>query len=67
LGFTRVSTRIGCPWCLTPATERQITLMKDFGATALQRQPPTLTIAERAAEMKIDIPRCCGSGIRGGA
>ncbi|MCK7504763.1 MAG: AMP-binding protein [Desulfobacterales bacterium] len=37
-------------------TERQITLMKDFGATALFCTPSyALTIAERAAELKVDL------------
>jgi phenylacetate-CoA ligase len=58
LGFHQGLTRIGCTVVPTSSglTERQITLMKDFGATALFSTPSyALTIAERAAEMKIDI------------
>ncbi|MGE5256138.1 MAG: phenylacetate--CoA ligase family protein, partial [Hyphomicrobiales bacterium] len=58
LGFHQGLTRIGCAVVPTSSglTERQITLMKDFGATGLFSTPSyALTIAERAAEMKVDI------------
>jgi phenylacetate-CoA ligase len=58
LGFHQGLTKLGCTVVPTSAglTERQITIMKDFGSTALFCTPSyALTIAERAAEMKIDI------------
>jgi len=58
LGFHQAATRIGCAVVPTSSglTERQITLMKDFGATVLFATPSyALTIAERAAELKVDI------------
>jgi phenylacetate-CoA ligase len=58
LGFHQGLTRIGCTVVPTSSglTERQITLMKDFGATGLFSTPSyALTIAERAAELKVDI------------
>jgi len=58
LGFHQGLSRIGCAVVPTSSglTERQITLMKDFGVTALFSTPSyALTIAERAAEMKVDI------------
>jgi phenylacetate-CoA ligase len=58
LGFHQGLTRIGCAVVPTSSglTERQITLLKDFGATALFSTPSyALTIAERAAELKVDI------------
>ncbi len=58
LGFHQGLTRLGCAVVPTSSglTERQITLMKDFGVTALFSTPSyALTIAERAAEMKVDI------------
>lgn len=58
LGFHQGLSRIGCAVVPTSSglTERQITLMKDFGATGLFSTPSyALTIAERAAEMKVDI------------
>jgi phenylacetate-CoA ligase len=58
LGFHQGLTRIGCAVVPTSSglTERQITLMKDFGATALFSTPSyALTIAERAEELKVDI------------
>jgi len=58
LGFHQGLSRLGCTVVPTSSglTERQIMLMKDFGATALFSTPSyALTIAERAAEMKVDI------------
>lgn len=58
LGFHQAATKIGCAVVPTSSglTERQITLMKDFGSTALFSTPSyALTIAERAEEMKINI------------
>ena len=58
LGFHQPATRLACAVVPTSSglTERQITLMKDFGATVLCSTPSyALTIAERAEEMKIDL------------
>jgi phenylacetate-CoA ligase len=58
LGFHQGLSRIACAVVPTSSglTERQITLMKDFGATALFSTPSyALTIAERAEELKVDI------------
>ncbi|MBW1698793.1 MAG: phenylacetate--CoA ligase [Deltaproteobacteria bacterium] len=58
LGFHQAATRLGCTVVPTSSglTERQITLMKDFGSTVLCCTPSyALTIAERAQEMKIDV------------
>lgn len=58
LGFHQGATRIGCTVVPTSSglTERQIMLMKDFGATALFSTPSyALTIAERAEELKVNI------------
>jgi phenylacetate-CoA ligase len=58
LGFHQGATKIGCTIVPTSSglTERQITLMKDFGTTVLFSTPSyALTIAERAEEMKVDI------------
>ena len=58
LGFHQAATRLACTVVPTSSglTERQITLMKDFGSTVLCCTPSyALTIAERAEEMKIDI------------
>jgi phenylacetate-CoA ligase len=58
LGFHQGLSRVGCAVVPTSSglTERQITLMKDFGATGLFSTPSyALTIAERAAELKVDI------------
>jgi len=58
LGFHQGATRIGCAVIPTSSglTERQITLMKDFGPTVLFATPSyALTIAERAEEMGVDI------------
>jgi phenylacetate-CoA ligase len=58
LGFHQGLSRIGCTVVPTSSglTERQIMLMRDFGATSLFSTPSyALTIAERAAEMKVDI------------
>ncbi len=58
LGFHQGATKIGCTIVPTSSgvTERQITLMKDFGTRAIFCTPSyALTIAERAEEMKIDI------------
>ena len=58
LGFHQAATRLA--WTVVPTssglTERQITLMKDFGSDVLCCTPSyALTIAERAEEMKVDI------------
>jgi phenylacetate-CoA ligase len=58
LGFHQSATQLGCALVPTSSglTERQITLMKDFGSTVLCCTPSyALTIAERAEEMKIDV------------
>lgn len=58
LGFHQGGTRLGCTMVPTSAgmTERQITLMTDFGANVLCCTPSyALTIAERAEEMGVDI------------
>lgn len=58
LGFHQAATKMGCAVVPTSSglTERQITLMHDFGATVLFCTPSyALTIAERAEEMKVDI------------
>jgi phenylacetate-CoA ligase len=58
LGFHQGATAIGCTLVPTGSgmTERQITIMKDFGSTVLFSTPSyALTIAERAEEMKVDI------------
>ena len=57
LGFHQGLSLIGCAVVPTSAglTERQIMLLKDFGATALCSTPSyALTIAERAAELNVD-------------
>lgn len=54
MGFHQGATRVGCTVVPTSSgmTERQILLMKDFGATALGCTPSyALTIAERAEEL----------------
>jgi len=58
LGFHQAATRLACAVVPTSSglTERQITLMKDFGSTVLCCTPSyALTIAERAEEMKVDL------------
>ena len=58
LGFHQAATRMGCAVVPTSSglTERQITLMQDFGATVLFATPSyALTIAKRAEEMKVDV------------
>ena len=58
LGFHQGASKIGCTVVPTSAglTERQITLLKDFGANVLFCTPSyALTIAERAEEMNVDI------------
>ncbi|MCG6908846.1 MAG: phenylacetate--CoA ligase [Deltaproteobacteria bacterium] len=58
LGFHQAATKMGCTTVPTSSglTERQITLMKDFGVTVLCCTPSyALTIAERAEELKVDI------------
>ena len=58
LGFHQAATRLACTVVPTSSglTERQITLMKDFGSNVICCTPSyALTIAERAEEMKIDI------------
>jgi phenylacetate-CoA ligase len=57
LGFHQGATRLGCTVVPTSSgmTERQITLMRDFGSNALFCTPSyALTIAERAEEMRVD-------------
>ena len=58
LGFHQGAEKLGCT--VIPAssgmTERQITLMKDFGTTVLFSTPSyALTIAEKASDMGVDI------------
>ncbi len=58
LGFQQGAERIGC--AIIPAssgmTERQITLMKDFGTTVLFATPSyALTIAEKAKDLGVDL------------
>jgi phenylacetate-CoA ligase len=58
LGFHQGASAIGCTVVPTGAgvTERQITIMRDFGSNVLFSTPSyALTIAERAEEMKVDI------------
>jgi phenylacetate-CoA ligase len=58
LGFHQAATKIGCAVVPISAglTERQIMLMKDFGATVLGSTPTyALTIAEKAEQLGIDI------------
>jgi len=58
LGFHQGASNLGCTTVPTSAglTERQITLMKDFGTDILCCTPSyALTIAERAEELKVDI------------
>lgn len=58
LGFHQAATRMGCAVVPTSSglTERQITLLQDFGATVLFATPSyALTIAERAEEMKVNV------------
>lgn len=58
LGFHQGATRVRATVVPTSSgmTERQITLMKDFGSTVLCCTPSyALTIAERAQDMGIDI------------
>ena len=60
LGFHQAATKIGCAVVPTSSgvTERQITLMQDFGSDVLFSTPSyALTIAERAEEMKVDIKK----------
>jgi phenylacetate-CoA ligase len=57
-GFHHGATRIGCTVVPTSTgqTERQITLMKDFGVTGLSSTPSyALTLAERAEDMRVDL------------
>ncbi|KPJ76865.1 MAG: phenylacetate--CoA ligase [Deltaproteobacteria bacterium SG8_13] len=57
LGFHQGATAVGCTIVPTSSglTERQITLMKDFGTTVLFCTPSyALTIAERAEELKVN-------------
>ena len=58
LGFHQAATALGCTVVPTSSgfTERQITLLKDFGSHVLCCTPSyALTIAERAAEMHVDL------------
>ncbi|MFH0813593.1 MAG: phenylacetate--CoA ligase [Pseudomonadota bacterium] len=57
-GFHHGATRIGCAVVPTSSgqTERQVMIMKDFGATVLACTPSyALTIADRSEDMKVDI------------
>ncbi|MBU1277212.1 MAG: phenylacetate--CoA ligase [Proteobacteria bacterium] len=58
MGFHQGAEKLGCT--VIPAgsgmTERQVTMMKDFGVTVLFATPSyALTIAEKAAEMGVDL------------
>jgi phenylacetate-CoA ligase len=58
LGFHQAACAMGCTTIPTSAgmTERQITIMKDFGSTVLCCTPSyALTIAERAEELKVNV------------
>ena len=58
LGFHQGASKLECTVVPTSAglTERQITLLQDFGSTVLFCTPSyALTIAERAEEMNVDI------------
>ncbi|MEJ2096478.1 MAG: phenylacetate--CoA ligase, partial [Deltaproteobacteria bacterium] len=58
LGFHQAATKLGCTTVPTSSglTERQITIMRDFGSTVLCATPSyALTIAERAEELKVDL------------
>ena len=58
LGFHQGASKLECTVVPTSAglTERQITLLQDFGSTVLFSTPSyALTIAERAEEMNVDI------------
>ncbi len=60
LGFLQGADKIGC--AVIPAgpgmTERQITLMKDFGTTVLFATPSyALTISEKAKKLGVDIKK----------
>lgn len=57
-GFHHGATRIGCTVVPTSTgqTERQITLMRDFGVNGLSSTPSyALTLAERAEDMGVDL------------
>ncbi|MBU0515948.1 MAG: phenylacetate--CoA ligase [Proteobacteria bacterium] len=58
LGFHQAASKIGCT--IVPAssgmTERQVTLIQDFGATSIGCTPSyALTIAEKARDMGVDL------------
>ncbi len=58
LGFHQGAEKLGCT--IIPAssgmTERQVTLMQDFGSTVLFATPSyALTIAEKASDMGVDV------------
>ena len=58
LGFHQGASKLECTVVPTSAglTERQITLLQDFGSTVLFCTPSyALTIAERAEEMNVDV------------
>ena len=58
LGFHQGAHKIGCAVVPTSSglTERQLMLMKDFGATVMGSTPTyALTIAERAEKMGLDV------------
>ena len=58
LGFHQGATHIGCTVVPTSSglTERQITIMQDFGTTVLFATPSyALTIAEKAEDMGVDV------------
>ena len=60
LGFHQGATNLGCTVVPTSGgmTERQITLLQDFGSTVLFSTPSyALTIAERIEEMGIDLDK----------
>ena len=64
LGFHLGATAVGAAVVPTSSglTERQLTIMKDFGTSVLACTPSyALTIAERAEEMKVDL---VGEGVR---
>ena len=58
LGFHQAAVKIGAAVVpsATGATERQVNIMRDFGSTVLFATPSyALTIAEKAAEMGVDV------------
>jgi phenylacetate-CoA ligase len=60
LGLHQGAEKLGCTVVPTSSgmTERQVTLIKDFGSTALFSTPSyAMTIAEKAQEMGVDIAK----------